>query len=140
LFFDILLDHLVCDATRVYGKIAARPEMSAPELFLQLWKFGQKDARAYSFQLLHDLADVLGWAIGNERMDVIVGDFPRDNFDFVLYADVAQNIPGLNRDSPYQDPLPVFRNPHQMGFQIRLCISFKLVKSHIATVYKLFFA
>jgi hypothetical protein len=104
--------------------------MSAPELLLQMWEFGQEDARAYSFQPLHDLADILGWTIGNEHMYVIVGHLPRGNFDFVLHGNLSQNIPGSNRDRPCQHPLPVFRNPDHMDFQIRLCMGSKLIKSH----------
>jgi len=84
LFFDILLDHLVGDITGADGKISACPKMFAPEVLFQMWKFGQQHARAYSFQPLHDLADVLRRMIRNEHMRMINGHLARNDFDFVL--------------------------------------------------------
>jgi hypothetical protein len=78
LFFDILLDHFIGDITGADGKIPACPKMLAPELLLQMWKFGQQHARAYPFQPLHDLADMLGRVIRYERMDMIAGYLMRD--------------------------------------------------------------
>jgi hypothetical protein len=91
--------------------------MSAPEPFFQLWNFGQQHSRAYSFQPLLDLADVLSRAIGNEHMDMIAEYITRDHFHLVLQSNLSQNVPGSNRYRCAEHPLAVLGNPDQVNFK-----------------------
>jgi len=104
--------------------------MSAPELFFRMWKFGQQDARVDPFQPLYNLADILGWAIGNEHIGMITRHLTGDTFDFVFQDNPPQYVPSPDCKRPCQQRLSVFRNPHQMDFQVRFCMSSKLMKSH----------
>lgn len=116
MFLDILLNHFVSDIPRADGKISACPKMSAPKLLFQMWEFRQQHARAYSFQPLHDLADLLGWVIANEHMDMIARYLARDDLDFVLQCDLSQKVPGSNRNWSREHPLPVLGDPDQVDF------------------------
>jgi hypothetical protein len=130
LFLDILLNHFVSDITRADGKIPPCPKVSAPKLLFQMWEFRQQHARAYPFQSMHDLADVLGPAIGNEHMDMIAGYLIRDDINFVLQRNLSQKIPGPHRNWAGENLLLVLWNPDHVDFEICLCMSAQLIKSH----------
>ena len=114
--FDMLLNHFIGDITRADGKILSCPNMSASGLLFQMWKFGQQNARAYSFQPLHDLADVLRRVIGYKHMDMLAGYLTRNDLDFLLQSNLSQKVPGSNRNWSRQHPFPVLGNPDQRDF------------------------
>jgi len=136
LLLDILLDNFIrnSNSARAYCKISPCLKMRVPKLFFQVLKFGEQDTRAYPFEPLHNLADILGWAIGNEHMDMITGNLSGDNFNFVFQGNLPQYVPSPDCNRPCQYRLSVFRNPHQMDFQVRFCMSSKLIKSHSDTI------
>ena len=134
LFINILLDHFIGDITGADSQIATSPEMPAPKHFAKMRKFGKKNTRAYAFQPLHDLADILGRSIADKHVNMIARYLPGDYLQFMFHRYLAQNISGSYSNLARQNPFPVFRNPDEMNFQIRLGVSSQSITSHSDTV------
>jgi len=79
---------------------------------------------------MRDLADILGRVIGNEHMGMIAGYLTRNDLDSMLQSNLSQKVSGSNRNWSHEHPFPVLGNPNQVDFEIRLCISSELIKSH----------
>ena len=63
-------------------------------------------------------------------MDVITRYLPSYDVNLMLNCNLSKYISCTYSNLPCQHALPVFRNPNQMNFQVRLCVSAKLVTSH----------
>ena len=135
LLFDLLLDHLAGDITRVYDQIPTSPEMSAPELLFQVRKLRQRHTRAYSFQPLYNLADIPRRTLPHKHVDMLARHLAFDKFNFALQSTLPRYAPHSNCNRPGEHPFPVLRNPNQVNVQVRLCMSPKFIKSHSDSVY-----
>ena len=133
LFFDILLDHFISNISRAHGQVPPCPKVLAPKLFSKVGILGQQYSRAYALQPLHDFAYILRRAVGDEHMNVVAGDLPRDNFKLMLQCNLPENVSCTNSHLPRQHSLSVFRNPYQVDLQVRLSMCAEFVKSHNAT-------
>ena len=79
LLTDVLVDHLVGDGTGGHSKIAPRPEVAAPVLFLEMGEFLKQLPSTRSLKPLHDLADVLVRSIADEYAHMIGRNLARDD-------------------------------------------------------------
>lgn len=63
-------------------------------------------------------------------MDMIAGHLPCYDVNLMLNGNLSQYVSSPYSNLPRQYTFPVFRNPNQVDFQIRFCMSTKLVTSH----------
>ena len=139
LLFDVSLDNLIGNIAGAYRQISASPDMPTPKLAPQMCKLREQYSGAYPLQPLHDLTHILRRTIGDEHMDVVFGNLPRDNLKLMLHCNLAQDIPHPDSHLARQHSLPVFGDPNHMNFQVCLCMCTGFIKSH-GDNFKLFFA
>ena len=72
-------------------------------------------------------------------MYVVTGHLACYDVNLVLYGNLSQHIAGADGHLTRQYSFPIFRNPYQVGFEIRLGMGSKFIKSH-SDIYNLFFA
>ena len=72
LFGNILLNHLIRDGSGAYRQIPAGPNVPAPKLLPEMWKFLKEYPRTRPFQPLHNFAYVLIGTIGYEHVNILV--------------------------------------------------------------------
>ena len=130
LLLNILLYHFISNIARADCQISSGPKVSAPKLLSQMRKLRQQNPRAYTFQSLHNLADILSRTIRYEHMNMITGNLSRDDVKFMLDCDLPQNIPGSDSNLARQYPFAVLRNPNQMDFKIGFGVCSKFITSH----------
>ena len=72
LFGNVLLNHLIRNGPGAYCQIPAGPNMPAPQLLPEIWKFLKEQPRTRPFQQLHYFANVLMGMVGNEDVNMVV--------------------------------------------------------------------
>ena len=133
LLVDVLVDHVVGDGAGGHGEVAARPEVPAPELTLEVRELLQQEPRTRSLEPLHDLADVLVSAVAEEQVHVVRGDFARDDLEIVLGRNLPQQVTGPDGDRSRQHPLTVLWDPDEVNLEVVTRVAAKAVSSHDAT-------
>jgi hypothetical protein len=115
---DVLGDHLIGDVSGTAAEISSRPQVSAPELLLQMRKFRQQMVRRLPFQPLQQPADRhLGWH-RHHQVHMVLGYVPLHNLDVMLSTDVPDQIPNPRGYLAAQSWSPIFRNPNQMQMNL----------------------
>jgi len=71
LTFDILLNHFIGNGSTGGGKVATRPEVPAPERFLELREQLEELVRTLSFEFLDCVGDVNGNRVGDKQMHMV---------------------------------------------------------------------
>ena len=92
LFFDVLLNDFVSDVAAGNAKVASRPEVASPELLSQMWELTHQLVGTLPFQHLEQPANRQTWRHAHEQMNVVAGDVPFHNRDFVSTADFADQL------------------------------------------------
>ena len=88
--------------------------MSSPKLFLQVRELSQQVMRRPAFQPLHQTADSDLRRQRDQQMHVIFRHVPFHDRDFVLPADIPDQIPHSCGDFTLQRRPSILRDPHQM--------------------------
>ncbi len=123
LFLNVLFDDLICDVAATHTEVAARPQVSAPKLLPQMWKFVHHFVGRLPFQLLDEAADRHTWRHAQEQMDMIFRHVPFHDCDLRSAADFADQLTESETYFTCHDRLTILRHPHnvQMDAKDRMC-------------------
>jgi hypothetical protein len=130
LVLDIGLDHLVGDVAGGNSTVSSRPEVTSPVLLLEMGKLLVQEVRTLSFEGLHHVADGEMGRVRDEQMDMIWGDFPRDDANLQLGTDPSDQGSDGFTDLARQYSATVLWDPDQMHFQIGSCMAVGFVEFH----------
>ena len=139
LLFDVLLDEFVGDGTTGDSAVASCPEVSSPEDFCKVGAILEKRMSALSFDVLHHVTDgELGW-IGDEKVDVIRSDLPREDANVDLGTESSyEGTHGLPQFT-CEHSFPVLGYPDEMHLQIVLGVTAGVIRprhgSHCRTAH-----
>ena len=133
---DVSIDHLIGDISARRTEKSPAPKMPTPIPFANLWKFLLNLPRAAPFGNLREVTDRnMRWNLG-KNMDVIgrqnAIDNPNTHFFRYLRDDRANPQPQVT----LQDAVSIFRDPHQMYFEIKDRMAAFAVMFHTASLLK----
>src|SRR5215472_2256103 len=114
----VLRNHLVGHIPRTAAKVSPRPQMSPPELLLQMLKFGQQMMRRLPFQPLQQPADCHLRRNRHEQMHVVLRHVSLHDLHLVLSTDVPNQISYPRGHLAAQRGPPILRYPDQMQMDL----------------------
>ncbi len=115
---DVFFDHLVCDGPRGHCEVAAGPQVAPPELLAQVWELFEQHAGADPFEPLHNLADALMRAVGNQEVDMVACHLPGDNGQFTFHRDFPEEVAHPEGHRPDENRLAVLRDPDEVDLEV----------------------
>ena len=130
LVLDVFLPYLVGNVTARGNPVASAPQVLPPIPLLQRTKFAQQPVRALSFQKLYGSGHRHIRRYRHEHMHVVPIDRPGVDRHFQTPCDLPQELSGPQPDIPYQDWVPVLRNPHQVVLAVPNRMAAALVVLH----------
>jgi hypothetical protein len=71
LFGNLLLNHLIRNRSEAYCQIPTGPNVPAPQLLTEMWKFLKEYPPTRPFQPLHYFANVLLGMVRNENVNMV---------------------------------------------------------------------
>jgi hypothetical protein len=100
--------------------------------------FPQQNLGVRAFELLHDLAHLLGRMVADEDMNMVSCDFAKDNLQLVLGGNSTLRIGVAHsqRDLPVQHPFSVFGCPEEMHPRGALRVRSQSVMSYSTTLHE----
>ena len=81
-------------------------------------KLLKEDSRRNAFEILHERGDILTGMIGNQEVDVVLGNLPRDNAYFMLCGNLTDHVAHPDCDFPDEYMLSVLGGPNHMHLYI----------------------
>ena len=130
LFFNVPLDHFICDRTGGRGKVASCPEVLPPERLSDRWEHLEELVGTLSLEFLHDVTHGEVRWIRGEEMDVVGGYFAADDMHLELRTDPPDEFPHCFTHLPYKHTLAVLGNPDKVYLEIGSGVGGASVKSH----------
>lgn len=110
--------HLVGHIARTTAEIPSGPQVSSPELFLDVRKLRHQFVRRLPFEPLQQPTDRYLRRDRHEQMDVVLPHVPFHDLHLMLPADVSNQIPRSRRHLSGQSWPSILRNPHQMQMDL----------------------
>ncbi len=114
LLFDVLFDDFVGDVAATHTEVAARPQMSAPELLLQMRELAHHLVGRLPLQQLHESADRDARRHTQEQMNMILRHVPFDDRDFEATAYLADQFSESQPDFTAHHGFTILRDPHDV--------------------------
>jgi hypothetical protein len=116
------------------GKISIFPKLSSPQLFLYFRVLREYGADTDALQHSYHLGDTISGRKRQKNMDMVFCDLKGIYLKIMILGYLFKYLFYSISDVCSQDPLSVFRDPHQMVFGIIDCMagSFKLHAVDIA--------
>jgi len=111
---DVLFDDFIGDVARADAEVAARPQMSPPELLLQMRELVQQFVRTLPLEHLHEATDGDSRRHADEEMDMVFRDVSFHDRDFVRAADFAEQFSDPQPDFTAHHWLAILRDPDQV--------------------------
>ena len=130
LFRDVFSDHRIGDGARGHGEVPAGPQVTAPELFAEVRELFEQHAGADPLEPLDDLADTLVRAVGDQEVDMVACDLPRDDVEFMLHRYLAEKVADAESHRPDEDRSAVLRDPDQVDLEVKFAVRSSPVVSH----------
>jgi hypothetical protein len=127
---DVLVDHLVRDVPRRDREVAAGPQVPAPELLPEVGELLKENPGRGALEPLDNGADALVGAVGEEEVDMVACDLPREDLEFALHGDLADEVADPEGDRPDEDRFPVLRDPDQVDLAVKSGVRADPVLSH----------
>ena len=114
LFFNILLDDFIGDVAAADTEIPSCPEVASPELLSQMWKLMHQLVGTLPFQHLKQPTDGQTRRHAHEQMNVVAGDMPFHNRDFMSAADFADQLTESGANFTSHDGFAILCDPDQV--------------------------
>jgi len=115
---NVLLDHFISDVARTRSEISARPKVPSPELSAQLAKLLQHLPATASLDALHQITHRhIRWH-RHQQVHMIYRYVPTEDVHVQCRARLSHQFTQSKPDFATQHRLPIFRDPHQVIFQI----------------------
>ena len=127
---DVLVDHLVGDVPRCDREVPAGPQMPTPELLPEVGELLKENPGRGAFEPLDNGADVLVGTVREEQVDMVACDLPREDLEFTLHGNLANEIAQPEGDRPDEDRFPVLRDPDQVDLAVESGVRADPVLSH----------
>ena len=127
---DVLVDHLVGDVPRRDREVPTRPQMPPPELFPEVGELLKENPGRGAFEPRDNRADVLVGTVGEEQVDMVACDLPRENLEFPLHRDLAEEVAHPEGDRPDEDRFSVLRDPDPVDLAVKAGMRADPVFSH----------
>lgn len=127
---DVLVDHRISDVPRGDREVPAGPQMPTPELLPEVSELLKEDPGRGPLEPLDNGADVLVGTVGEEQVDMVACDLPRENLEFTLHGNLTDEVADAEGDRPDEDRFPVLRDPDQVDFAVKSGVRADPVFSH----------
>ncbi len=136
LLFDVFDDDLVRNITRACHKVAPCPHVPPPECPAYAFILHHKFSGRFPFEQFYQLTDRdMGWH-RYEDMDVILRYMPFHDLYIVALANLPDEISEPNRYVSTQYWLAVFRDPHDVIFDVVNGMARFSIVFHTASILK----
>lgn len=117
-----------------HGEVAAGPQIPTPELLSEVGELLRENAGGGPFEPLDHRADALMGTAGEQQVDMVPCDLPRDDLEFPLHRNLADEVADAEGDRPHKHWFPVLRDPDQMDFAVKSGVWADPVFSHATTL------
>ena len=131
---DVLSNHRVRDGSCTHGQIPPGPQVAAPELLPEVRVLLKEDPRRDALEPLDNRTDVLVRAVGEEEVDMVACDLPRENLELPLHRNLAEKVADADGHWPDEHRFPVLRDPDQVDLQVKFGMRPDPVLSHATII------
>lgn len=104
--------------------------MAAPAEFAQVRELLKEDPGADAFEPLHDRADVLMGTVGEKEVELVACHLARENLQFMLERDLADEIAHTSGHRPHEQRLPILGNPDHVDLEIEFRVRTQAIFWH----------
>jgi len=133
---DVGIDHLIGDVSTRRTEKSPAPKMPTPIPFPNLWKFLLNLPRTTPFGHLHKVTDRnMRWNL-RKNMDVIRRQNAIDNANAHFFCHLRDNRAHAQPQVTLQDPVSIFRNPHQVITVVKNRVAAFAVLGHGGPIFK----
>ena len=134
LLLDVLHYHFIRHVATAATKVSPRPDMSPPELLLQVRKLLKQFVGCLAFEPLQQSADGNLWRNADKQMDVIARDVPLHYRHFVSRAYLSNQVSDSEADFASENWTPVFGRPDDVQMNLEDGMRTTSVIFHAATL------
>ncbi len=135
LFFDVLLDDFVGHVAARHAEVPACPQMASPELLSQMWKLTHQFVGTLPFQHLEQTTNGQARRHTHEQMDVIAGDVPFHDRNFMRAADFPDQFTDPCANFTSHDGFAVLRHPDDVQMNTKNSVRAMSVFCHEDRLY-----
>jgi hypothetical protein len=134
LLLNVLHYHFIRHITTAATKVPARPDMSPPELLLQVRDLLKQFVGCLPFQPLQQSADRNLRRYADKQMNVVARDVPFHNRHFVSSAYLSNQVSDSEADFASENWTPVFGRPDNVQMNLEDGMRTTQVIFHAATL------
>lgn len=126
-FFKMMLkvffNHILCQLTRGYAKVAASPKVFTPIPLFQMWKFFKYFPGHPPFYSTHYIRGRNVWRCRNQDMDMIFADNAAHDVDFKPITGLTDKLSDAQGHIPLQYVISIFGYPNEVVLDLKFCMT-----------------
>lgn len=134
LLLDVLHYHFIRHVATAATKVPARPDMSPPELLLQVRELLKQFVGCFAFQPLQQSRNRHLWRYADKQMYVVARDVAFHNGHFVGRAYLSNQVSDSEADFASENRTPVFGRPDNVQMNLEDGMRTTTVIFHAATL------